>query len=357
MERLYYFAFSNFFGIGPERFGKLLAHFGSAEKAYKESFKNLKEVLGEKVAEKFEKFRSEFKIEKELEKCEGKGIRVVALCDEDYPEALKNIPDPPICLYVKGDWESFDFKKGLYFAIVGTRQPTDYGRQVAFSFAKELARAGFCIVSGMALGVDSSAHKGALEGEGKTIAVLGCGVDVVYPALNRPLYNKILERGGLVISEFPPGTTVQKGLFIARNRIISGLSKGVLVVEGSETSGSLITARYAGQQGRDVFATPGRIFDRQARAPNLLIKQGAKLVEKVEEIVEEYLPEVKVYGEDKANLLPEEEKILSAFEGRAAEIEDLRLKTGFPINRLLSLLSMLEIKGVVKVEGERVEVV
>ena len=356
MEKLYYFAFSNFFGIGPERFAKLLAKFGKAEGAYKAKREELIEILGENLAEKFLKFRESFEIEKEFEKAEKKGIKVVAKFEENYPKSLKNIPDPPICLYVRGDYDSFDFEKEFFFAIVGTRKPTGYGRNIAFNFSLSLAKAGACIVSGMAIGIDSEAHKGALEAGGRTIAVLGCGVDVVYPAINRGLYNRIIENGGLIISEFPPGTLVQKGLFIARNRIISGLSKGVLVVEGGETSGSLITARYAAEQGKDVFAIPGRITDETAKAPNLLIKQGALLVESVDEIIEQYLPEVKLV-EKEVDLTEEERKIVESFETKECDIGSLKLKTNLPISKLLSLLSVLEIKGVLKVEGERVRLI
>ena len=356
MEKLYYFAFSNFFGIGPERFAKLLSKFESAEEAYKRKREELAEVLGENLTEKFLKFKERFDIEKEFEKLEKKGIKVVAKFEEDYPKSILNIPDPPICLYVKGDYDSFGFEKEFFFAVVGTRKPTSYGRNTAFNFAFSLAKAGACIVSGMAMGIDSEAHKGALEAGGKTIAVLGCGVDIVYPAVNRGLYNKIIESGGLVISEFPPGTLVQKGLFIARNRIISGLSKGVLVVEGGETSGSLITARYAAEQGKDVFAIPGRITDKMAKAPNLLIKQGAFLVESVEEIIEQYLPEVKLV-EKEFDLTEEEKKVIESFDAKEADVGSLKLKTGFSISKLLSLLSVLEIKGVLRVEGERIRLI
>lgn len=353
MEKLYYFAFSNFFGIGPERFSRLLLHFGSAKEAYDANDKDLKEVLGDNLTEKFLKFRKRFDPEKSFEEVEKKGIRIVAKCDSYYPKSLLNIPDPPICLYVKGEFDNFNFEKEFFFAIVGTRKPTRYGREVAYNFSFSLAKAGVWIVSGMAIGIDTEAHKGALEAEGKTIAVLGCGVDVVYPAINRVLYNRIIESGGIIISEFPPGTLVQKGLFIARNRIISGLSKAVLVVEGGETSGSLITARYAGEQGKDVFAIPGRITDENAKAPNLLLKQGAILVESPEEIIQEYLPDVKIVQKE-VELNEEEKTIIEAFDGGSIDIESLKIKTKLPIGKLLSLLSALEIKGVVRVEGGRV---
>src|SRR3989338_348038 len=164
-----------------------------------------------------------------------------------------------------------------FFAIVGTRKPTSYGIQVARKFAYELTEAGFIIVSGMAMGIDTVAHQAALDAGGKTVAVLGCGVNIIYPAINYQLYHNIIKSGGAVISEFPPDQTVLKGLFISRNRIISGLSKGVLIAEGGEFSGALITAKYAGIQGKDVFAVPSSINSEMASAPNLLIKQGAKI--------------------------------------------------------------------------------
>ncbi len=350
-QDLYYFAFSNFLGIGPNKLARLILEFEDVEKTYYAPKESLGKILGEPLAQKFLVFRESFEIKKEYKKVKEKGIVIISLASSDYPQYLREISDPPICIYLKGNKELLCFSDRIFFAIVGTRKPSGYGRKIAYSFAKDLGKKGIIIVSGLAVGIDAAAHKGCLDAGGKTIAVLGCGVDIVYPALNRDLYRKILEKGGAIISEFPPGTLVKKGLFIARNRIISALSKGVLVVEGSENSGSLITARYAAEQGKDVFAIPGRIDEENSRAPHILIKQGARLTECVEDILQEYLPDIASSEENTVDLTEEEKAVLKAFDGVEVDIEVLRKNTNFRITKLLSILSILEIKGVVRSES------
>ncbi|GAB4219676.1 MAG: DNA-processing protein DprA [Candidatus Microgenomates bacterium] len=373
-EVLYYIGFSHFYGIGPVKFSLLKKHFGSAKQAYLAKKVELKRVIDESLTEKFVKFRENFDLEKKYQEIENKNIKILTVDDVDYPEDLKNISDPPICLYIKVKYENFlsplepprsrevqsrkkfyispflFFKNLLTFAIVGTRQPTSYGQQIAKKFSYELAKAGFIIVSGLAYGIDTIAHQSCLDAGGKTIAVLGCGVDVVYPASNRGLYEKIIEKGGLIISEFPPGQTVLKGLFISRNRIISALSKGVMVVEGSEDSGSLITARYAADQGKDVFAPPSPITSKMSAAPNLLLKQGAKLVTSVEDIFEEFNLKITPKKEEdlKANLNDLEKEIFEALKERQLMIEELVVKLQKPVGQILNTISFLEIKGIVK---------
>ncbi len=376
-EVLYHLGFSHFLGIGPVKFALLKNHFGSAKKAYLAQEKELKELLGEKLGQKFIKFRQSFDLEKKYQEIKKKGIEVISVDDERYPQDLKNIPDPPICLYVKGSMANFfslsgspslyrgrhpktqknlpilsskDQESLILFAIVGTRQPTSYGLTVAKKFSFELAKNGFVIVSGMAYGVDTAAHWACLEAGGKTIAVLGCGVDVVYPAANRPLYEKIIETGGAIISEFPPGQTVLKGLFISRNRIISALSKGVMVVEGEEDSGALITARYAAEQGKEVFAPPSPITSKMSAAPNLLLKQGAKLVTSIEDIFEEFNIKISPKKEQKLkeSLNDSEKKIFEILKEKPLLIEDLVSALQQPIGHVLNTLSLLEIKGVVR---------
>lgn len=253
----YYLAFSHFLGIGPVRFEALMKYFGNVKGAYNAREIELAKTIGSHYAGKFLQFRNEFDANEKIEELKKKEITVLTEEDEHYPGQLKNIPDPPICLYVKGNVDNLNFEKDYFIGIVGTRKPTSYGQKIAGKFAYELASAGFVIVSGMAIGVDTVAHLSCLEAKGKTVAILGCGVDIVYPRQNEKLYQNIIASGGLVISEFPPGHTVLKGLFIARNRLISGLSKGVLVIEGASDSGALITARYAAEQGKEVFAPPG----------------------------------------------------------------------------------------------------
>lgn len=345
----YHLAFSYFLGIGPMRFKQLVNFFGNCETAYQAKEENLKKILGVNLAEKFMAFRRNFSADSILENLLKKNIQVLTLEDKDYPQQLAQITDPPICLYVKGNKKILSEKVGFLFAVIGTRKPTNYGISVAEKFAGELSQYGFTIVSGMALGIDSKAHWAALNNNGATIAVLGCGVDIIYPPTNRSLYETIIQKQGAVVSEFPPGRTVLPGLFVARNRIISGLSKGILVVEGAKDSGALITARYGAEQGREVFAPPSPITSLLSQAPNYLIKQGAKITTSIEDILDEFNIKIKT---------SEKEKILENLEGLEKTIVELLLneeKTADelsqffkkPISEILNALSLLEIKGAV----------
>jgi DNA processing protein len=279
---LYYLGFSCFSGIGPVRFKKLCESFESVSGAYWATERQLEEVLDKNLARRFMAFRNIFDPVKKLEELKRKGINVLSQEDRSYPINLKNISDPPVCLYVKGT-----LKHGQFFSVVGTRLPTLYGQKVTYELAYGLAKAGFTIVSGMAQGIDGIAHWATIDAKGATVAVLGC-VDFVYPAIHNELYKKIIESNGAIISEFPPGSNVVKGMFVSRNRLISGLSQGVLVVEGGGHSGTLITASYAANQGKDIFAVPGQITTDSACAPNILLKQGAKMVTELQDILEEY---------------------------------------------------------------------
>src|SRR3989344_1711025 len=212
-------------------------------------------------------------------------IHTLALHDSSYPSLLKEIPDPPTSLYVNA--QSLDVLVSRTIAVVGTRQITTYGTQVTRRLVDGLVSAGFTIVSGLAYGVDTVAHQTAIESGGKTIAVLVCGIDIVWPPSNARLYSQIAEGFGSIVSEIPMGIRPNKEVFKRRNRIISGLSLGVVVTEGAENSGALITARYAAEQGRDVFAVPGPITSPYSKGPARLIKDGAKLVESVEDILDE----------------------------------------------------------------------
>ncbi len=353
-ELPFYLAFSHFLGIGPARFAVLLNHFEKAKKAYEANVKDIGEVIGLVLAKKFAEFRNKFDPFKKLAELKAKRIEVIPLFMFSYPKSLGEISDPPICLYVKGNINTFDFEKLFLFAVVGTRKPTPYGEQVARKFAAELADAGFVIISGMAMGIDTVAHQAALDAGGKTIAVLGCGVDIIYPAINRTLYENIIKSGGLIISEFPPGQLVAKGLFIARNRIISGLSMGVLVVEGAKDSGALITARYAGEQGKQVFAPPAPLTSEMSEAPNILLKNGAKLVTSIEDILEEFNLKIvpKKKEEIEADLENEEKIIFNILQNEAKLVDEITNETKLTVESILNTLSMLEIKGVVEKNGE-----
>ncbi|MGD8191001.1 DNA-processing protein DprA [Brevibacillus ginsengisoli] len=211
-------------------------------------------------------------------------IQFVSFLDEEFPHALSNIPDPPALLFYKGD---FTLLNEPMLAIVGTRKATRYGESVCQYFASGMSKRGMVIISGMALGIDTLAHRFALETGSPTIAVLGCAIDQIYPRQNTSLYQKIVQKG-LILSEYPPGTKLHPGMFPERNRIISGLSLGVLVIEAAERSGSLITADHALEQGKEVFAVPGSIFSQASIGPHNLVKQGAKLVTDCQDIVEEF---------------------------------------------------------------------
>jgi DNA processing protein len=270
-----------------------------------------------------------------------------------YPSLLNEIHDPPLILYGRGQLEVLHYP---VIAVVGTRRPTFYGLQMAQGMAYDLAKRGIGIVSGLARGIDAAAHRGCLEAGGKTIAVLGCGIDVVYPREHRSLSQQIFAEG-LLLSEFVPGTSPAPQNFPVRNRIISGLAWGTMVVEASEYSGSLITARLAMEQNREVFALPGNLTSPQSFGPNYLIKQGAKLVQVWRDVVEELPAEIRqkiLAGEDMpANprmeldlLTPEEEKILNALSyDRAIQFDRLLLASGLMVPKLSELLLNLEMRG------------
>lgn len=348
----YYLGFSFFLGIGPVRFLALMKKFSSVKEAYFANNDQLAAILGENLTERFIKFRNNFNPEKELEKLMKKKISIIPLGSLLYPKLLSSISDPPICLYIKGDLNLFreaEEKKKNFFAIVGTRKPTSYGQEIGRYFSFQLASAGFVIVSGMAMGIDAIAHQQALKAGEKTVAVLGCGVDIIYPKINERLYDEIVDGGGMVVSEFPPGHLVKKGLFVARNRLISGLSKGVLVVEGQADSGALITARYAADQGREVYAPPAPLTSSMAQAPLILLKQGAKLVTSPQDILEDMgltfksKKEKKVEGE----LTSFEKEIYQALESEGKTADDLALELSKDLTTILNQLSLMEIKAIV----------
>ncbi len=282
----YFVAFSAFPGIGPVRFRLLYDYFGSAKAAWQApSHEFQKTGLGEKLTASFDHFRKTFELEKYLQKLDDLHAHCLSLNDSRYPKLLREISDAPFLLYVKGRGPKINLDKTI--AVVGTRKTTAYGKEVTRRLVTDLVDKGFTIVSGMANGVDTVAHQATLDAGGKTIAVLGCGIDIVAPRSNARLYHAIADRGGAIVSEMPPGLRPDKGLFVARNRIISGLSLGTLVIEGADDSGALITARNAAEQGREVFAVPGPITSIYSRATARLLKNGAKLVESVDDIMEE----------------------------------------------------------------------
>lgn len=354
----YYLGFSFCLGIGPITFQKLFDHFGSAESAYCASEKKLSHILHPKVLDSFISFRREFKPENKLSELYSQGITVLYRDSVQYPTQLKHIPDPPICIYLKGNKKALCFQSkpegDFLIGIVGTRTPTPYGQRVTKALSIDLSRAGVVVVSGMALGIDSIAHTAVLEGGGKTIAVLGCGVDIPYPVSNTFLYQRIIKQNGIVLSEFPPGKIVGKGLFVARNRIISALSHGVCIVEGSRQSGSLITARYAAEQGKDVFAVPGPITNAMSEAPHYLLKQGAKLVTSATEILEEYHISSTLKNKKKLVELqdPDQRTVVIALSGEPRTVNELVILLKKPVASILKTLTLLELQDVIERTSE-----
>lgn len=288
-ETSYWVAFSVFPGIGPVRFKLLLDYFGTAKAAWEGASDLLKRIkLGETVTNQFTHFRKTFNLDDYIQKLERQHIAVLTLRDPRYPKLLKQIADAPFVLYIKAKSGMEKINLDRTIGVVGTRKITHYGQDVTRKLVEGLVSYGFTIVSGLAYGVDAMAHQATIDSGGKTIAVLGSGIDIIAPASNARLYHQIGEEGcGAIVSEMPLGLRPNKGLFPARNRIISGLSLGVLVTEGADDSGALITARNAAEQGRDVFAVPGPITSLFSKGPAQLIKKGAKLVENVEDILEE----------------------------------------------------------------------
>ncbi|MBA4121246.1 MAG: DNA-protecting protein DprA [Acidobacteria bacterium] len=277
--------------IGPRAVTKLLEKFGSAENVFHARRNELESLrLKPESIESILKREFHEKAEEELETVRNLGGDVLILDDGGYPYLLREIADPPITLYVKGDWQAcFD---APCVAVVGSRRCSTYGENASEMLSRDLATNGICIVSGLARGIDSAAHRGAIAGKGKTIAVLGTGIDGVYPKENAKLVDEILDAGGAIVSQFPLGTPPLKDNFPYRNRIISGLSLGILLVEASERSGSLITARLAMEQNREVLAVPGNITSKNSFGTNYLIKSGAKLVQQWQDVVSELPQEI-----------------------------------------------------------------
>ncbi len=273
-------------GIGPKRFARLREHFGTPEAVWGAGRAELLQVegLSETLVDAFLAYRGKADPEREIERLWEKGVKALCLGSSDYPGSLAAIFDPPPVLYIKGEIRLAD---AVAIAIVGTRNPTTYGRAVADQLSQSLAREGLTVVSGLARGIDTISHRGALKVGGRTIAVLGCGLDIAYPPENASLMTEIAAAGA-VVTPYPLGTRPEAGNFPARNRIISGLSLGTVVVEANEKSGALITADYALEQNKEVFAVPGSIISPASDGANRLIQQGAKLVGSVRDILDEF---------------------------------------------------------------------
>ncbi|MCX5717444.1 MAG: DNA-processing protein DprA [Nitrospirae bacterium] len=352
----FWIALSDVPDIGTVTARKLLAIYKKPEAAFKAPYKELANIrgIGPAKAKNIKEYSEWGKIDTQLKKLDANGIKIVTFSNKDYPEMLKNIEDAPIILYIKGIIQKED---RYAVAIVGSRKYSSYGKLAAEKLSSGLSSMGFTIVSGMARGIDTLAHTAAINSGGRSIAVLGSGIDVPYPPENRGLMEK-LAISGCVISEFPPGTPPEKENFPKRNRIISGLSLGVLVVEAAADSGSLITATYAIEQGKEVFAVPGNINSANSKGTNDLIKKGAKLVQSAEDVIEELTPILKGYmrTRERANIdLPVEEKSLcDIMTAEPKHVDMLSRESTMPAQKVLGILLSLELKGIVKqAEGKK----
>jgi len=352
-------------GLGPTRARRVVEHLGSAAAVFRASLTEL-EATGilASSAQSLATGKSMELAREEMARATAAGVKIVTLDDSSYPQQLKQIYDPPLVLYVRGQVEVIA-QPGI--ALVGTRHPTPYGSGMAERLACDLAAHGLVIISGMARGVDTAGHRGAIAAKGKTVAVFGTGIDVIYPKENSRLSEQILALGGALISEFPFGTSAFPQNFPIRNRIISGMSVGVLVVEAAEYSGTRITARCALEQNRDVFAVPGNVTNKNSWGPNTLIKQGAKLVATWEDVWEELPTEVRLlltpatpesqpegtaslFGEE-GELAPHEKKIFALLKAdESTHIDEIveRLEPELSSSEIFAALFELELAGKVR---------
>ena len=350
-------------GVGPQILERLLEKFGSAESVLAASPTELAETegVGVALARRIRSGDSEQRAAETIKSCQDQQIDILTPDSEAFPRLLMEIPNPPSVLFVRGQFAPMD---ALSIAIVGTRGATAYGRNQAQRFARILARSGLTIVSGLARGIDTAAHLGAIEGNGRTIAVQSNGVAEIYPPQNAELAERVISSGAL-ISEMPPGTKPRRGMFPQRNRLISGLSLGTIVIEAAERSGALITARLAGEQGREVFALPGMVTSPGAKGCHKLIRDGATLVESPEHVIDalgplveaiELSPDKTVRNAAELQLNDQEMAVLQAIDTSPTDINTIVGASGLPVPRVLSTLSVLEMRHLVRrISGQTVQ--
>ncbi|MDP2070340.1 DNA-processing protein DprA [Methylotenera sp.] len=346
VEKSLWISLSNIHGVGSQTFCQLLKTFGNPANIYAANHKQLKEVVSDKIAAEITKGVDEEALRDSLHWLSQANNHLVTLADSHYPKALLEISDPPPFLYAKGNLALLNIPS---IAIVGSRNASVQGEKNAEAFAQGLSGYNLCIVSGLALGIDGAAHRGALKANGATIAVVGTGLDIVYPARHRDLAHQIVERG-LIISEFALGTPSKPQNFPKRNRIISGLSLGCLVVEANLQSGSQITARLSAEQGREVFAIPGSIHSPMSKGCHQLIKQGAKLVDCLQDIVEELdlinatenVAETSNYSDNKT---PPQNSLLTLMGYEPITLENIVHLSGLTVSEVSSMLMLLELEG------------
>jgi DNA processing protein len=347
----YWAALNAFQKFGPVRFNKIKKYFVNMEEAFKSSAKVLIAAgIEESVAEEFIIKRSQINPDKIMEELDREKISLLTIEDQNYSHLLKEIYNPPWLLYYKGN---IDLNNEFTIGVVGTRKISSYGRMVTESIVKDLINNNLTIVSGLALGVDSVAHETTVRSGGKTIAVLGTGLDrqSIYPSANKYLFDQIILNNGGIISEFPPGTQPLRYNFPLRNRIISGLSLGILVIEAGEKSGALITADLALEQNREVFAVPGSIFSESSKGPNRIIKLGARAVTSAQDIIEAFNLKQAISQIETKKIIPEskeEEIILSFLSHEPLHVDELRHLAKLDTSVINSTLTIMEIKGMVR---------
>jgi DNA processing protein len=350
-DKRYWIGFTLVKGIGAVRFQRLLDRFGNGESAWRAAPADLAGAgLSLKMIERLVAVREKVDLSLIWDQIQSKGIQVLTWLDEAYPQRLKEIEQPPPVLYLRGELSPEDT---WAVAIVGTRRVTPYGRQVTEEIAFFLAANGITVVSGLARGVDAIAHHAALKAGGRTLAVLGSGVDKIYPPENRAMAEQIIARGA-ILSDYVPNTPPESSNFPPRNRIISGLSMAVVVVEAGETSGALITAEFAAEQGREVFAVPGNILAPQSKGTNKLIQRGALPLLNASDIMEAL--NLTRMGQHKAarKALPAndvEAKLLEAIGEEPLHVDEIRNQTGLPVEKVSATLVMMELKGMVRQVG------
>jgi DNA processing protein len=350
-EKLFWVGFNLVKGIGAVRLRSLHKHFGSLSQAWEASSDQLRETgLSARLVENIVQIRSSVDLEKYYQEITSKDISVITSQDEDYPARLKEIDQPPPVLYLKGGLIPDDFWS---VAVVGTRRVTAYGRQVTDELATYLAQNGVTVISGLARGVDAIAHQASIRAGGRTMAVFGCGVDRIYPPEHRNLATQIIQQGAL-ISDYPPGTPPDSSNFPPRNRIISGLSMAVVVIEAAESSGALITASFAGDQGREVFAVPGNILAPQSKGTNRLIQQGAHPLLSGPDLLN-VLNLTRVNEQrDARRVIPldvTEATVLKVLGREPLHVDEIRTQTGLAIESVSAALVMMELKGMVQQVG------
>ncbi len=350
-DKKYWVGFNLIKGIGAVRMQGLVAYFGNLQTAWgADSFSLAEAGLGAKVIERVLAARQKVDLNQVWSKIESQGIKILTWQDEEYPSRLKEIDQPPPVMYIRGDYLPDDL---FAVAIVGTRRVTPYGRQITEELSAFLASNGITIVSGLARGVDAIAHQTALRAGGRTIGILGSGVDKIYPPEHLKLAEQMTERGA-VMSDYAVGTPPDASNFPPRNRIISGLSLAVVVIEAGETSGALITAEFAAEQGREVFAVPGSILAPQSKGTNKLIQNGAIPLLSVNDIMQAL--DFTRIGEHKAarKMIPADEteaRLLNVLGGEPLHVDEIRSQADLPIERVSATLALMELKGMVRQVG------